>query len=103
MSNESSPDTTRDLSELIAARVEDVRGVQGLHGGAFGQVGTYLPGRRVTGIRRSEHGWDIHVVLAAGAPIAATADAVRDAARAAGAQGPVDVAVEDIADHADSA
>nr|WP_212755577.1 hypothetical protein [Flexivirga aerilata] len=88
---------------MIAARVEDVRGVQGLHGGAFGQVGTYLPGRRVTGIRRSEHGWDIHVVLAAGAPIAATADAVRDAARAAGAQGPVDVAVEDIADHADSA
>ena len=38
-----------DLSETVAAAVLAVPGVAGLHGGAFGDVATYLPGARIAG------------------------------------------------------
>lgn len=96
VSSDPHPAGAGDTSELIADRVQEVPGVHGLHGGVFGQVGTYLPGRRVTGVRHGQSGWDIHLVLTAGAPLVATTEAVRAAARTAGATGPVDVVVEDV-------
>ena len=36
--------------------------VAGLHGGRYGQIATYLPGRRVTGIRITEDEVAIHLV-----------------------------------------
>ena len=38
-------------ADVVAAAVRSVPGVAGLHAGMFGEVGTYLPGRRVAGIR----------------------------------------------------
>ncbi|MFD4183444.1 hypothetical protein ACFWPB_20405, partial [Rhodococcus sp. NPDC058514] len=37
-------------ADLIADAVLAVPGVAGLHGGMFGEVATYLPGRRVLGV-----------------------------------------------------
>lgn len=82
--------------DLIAQAVIGVPGVSGLHAGVLGEVATYLPGRRVKGVRLREPGWEIHVVLDWGAPIAATSDAIRSTVRPM-VTGPVDVTVGDIA------
>jgi thiazole synthase ThiGH ThiG subunit len=86
---------TDDLPDRLAAAVLAVEGVADLHGGVFGEVATYLPGRRVRGIRITDRGCEIHVVLSWGAPIGATTGAVRRAA-ASLVDGPVDVTVEDL-------
>jgi hypothetical protein len=39
------------LAERVAAVVTAHPAVAGLHGGLFGAVATYLPGRRLTGVR----------------------------------------------------
>jgi len=89
------------LADRVAAAVLTVRGVIGLHGGMFGETATYLPGRRVPGVRLTEDVTDIHLSLAYGSPIAATAQQVRDAV-AGLVPGPVDVTVEDVAPPADT-
>ncbi|MGL4172960.1 MAG: hypothetical protein ACRCTR_02640 [Actinomycetota bacterium] len=61
-------------AEIVAATVLTVQGVVKLHSGWVEEVATYLPGRRVQGVRRVESAWDIHVVagpLGAGDHIAA--------------------------------
>jgi len=89
------------LADRVAAAVLTVRGVIGLHGGMFGETATYLPGRRVPGVRLTEDVTDIHLSLAYGSPIAATAQQVRTAV-AALVPGPVNVTVEDVAPPADT-
>lgn len=81
--------------DLLAALVLDVEGVSSLHAGVLGEVGTYLPGRRVNGIRLREPGCDIHVVLDWGVRVKGTTDRIRAAVRPLVA-GPVDITVEDI-------
>lgn len=88
--------TRSDLAEAVAAAVRSVPDVHDLHGGAFGEVGTYLPGRRVPGVRITEHGCELHIVTRGASPLAATVELVRDAVRPL-VSGPVDVTVEDIA------
>ena len=73
-----------------------VPGVHDLHGGVLGEVATYLPGRRVTGVRLRDGDTQVHLVLSWGAPIASTTDEVRVRV-AAIVPGTVHVAVEDIA------
>jgi len=68
-----------DLAELVAGLVKGMPGVVGLHGGVFGEVATYLPGRRVSGIRITPERAEVHVTLVWGEPVRATAAAVRDA------------------------
>lgn len=92
----SSDDTPGTPADLVAAAVLEVPGVAGLHGGVLGEVATYLPGRRVPGVRLGDGATDVHVVLGWGAPIAATTDAVRGAVRAL-VPGAVHVTVEDVA------
>ena len=82
-------------ADLVADAVVAVPGVHGLHAGVLGEVATYLPGRRVNGVRLLEPGCEIHVVLDLGAPIGATSDLVRQAVRPL-VGGPVDVTVEDV-------
>ncbi|MDJ0393669.1 Asp23/Gls24 family envelope stress response protein [Rhodococcus sp. G-MC3] len=84
-----------DISELIADAVLATSGVAALHGGMFGEAATYLPGRRVFGIRIDEYGTEIHVSVLIGSPIRETADAVRLAV-APLSPGPVHVIVEDV-------
>ena len=58
-------------------------------------MASYLPGRRVVGVRREGRTVEVHVVLHWEAPVLATADAVRLALTALGAAA-VDVVVQDV-------
>lgn len=90
-----SGDRPVELVDLVAAAVTGVAGVAALHGGAFGEVATHLPGRRVPGIRLRDDGADIHLTLVFGVSVGATAQRVREAV-AAVTPGPVHVTVEDV-------
>jgi len=90
-----------ELADRVAAAVLTVRGVTGLHGGMFGETATYLPGRRVPGVRLTEDVTDIHLTLTYGAPVFATAQQVRTAV-AALVPGPVNVTVEDVTSPTDT-
>ncbi len=80
----------------VAAAVLTVDGVIALHGGLFGENATYVPGRRVRGIRIGENATGIHLTATYGAAIPITAQQVRHAV-AAVIPGPVNVTVEDLA------
>jgi hypothetical protein len=82
-------------AEIVAAVVLAVPGVVRLHGGRFGELATYLPGRRVTGVRIDDDGTEVHVVLSDLVPIPGTAAQVQRAVSAV-APMPVRVHVEDI-------
>lgn len=88
-------DTVDEQADRIAAAVLGVPGVAGLHAGMFGEVATYLPGRRVTGVRLAADVVDVHVSVLIDAPIRATAGAIRRAV-APWTTLPVDVTVEDV-------
>jgi len=81
--------------EVVAAAVLAVPGVVRLHGGRFGELGTYLPGRRVTGVRIDDEGTEVHVVVSDLVPVPDTAARVQRAVSAV-APMPVRVHVEDI-------
>ena len=84
-----------DLADRVAAAVRNVPGVADLHTGAFGEVATHLPGRRVGGVQiRADH-CAVHVVLYWGSPVLATADQVRAAVTPLVAT-RVDVTIEDV-------
>ncbi len=82
-------------AEQAAEAALAVPGVARLHAGSFGEVGTYLPGRRVTGIRIRDEISEVHVVATMGTPLRELADAVRDAV-APFLDTPVQVVVEDV-------
>lgn len=87
--------TEPDISEVLAEAVLATPGVAGLHGGMFGEAATYLPGKRVSGIRIGDDGVEVHVSVASGSPIRDTADAIRTVV-ASLFSGPVHVTVEDV-------
>lgn len=84
-------------ADTVAGVVRAVPGVTDLHTGMFGEVATYLPGRRVNGVRITDGHADVHITLAPRAPVRETAAAVRAAVAAALPGHLVDVTVEDIA------
>jgi hypothetical protein len=85
--------------DAIAAAVATCPSVAGLSGGIAGEIATYLPGRRVPGIRVSEGAVEVHVIARYGRPLAAIDHEVRGAVNAA-APGPlaVDVVLADVED-----
>lgn len=91
-----SSDSTADLADRIAEVVLAVPGVHALHAGVLGEAATYLPGRRVNGVKVEDDACEVHVVLDWGTSIPQTADAVRTAVEPL-VEGPVHVAVEDVA------
>ena len=84
-----------DEVDLLAAAVRAVPGVAALHPGMFGEVGTYLPGRRVPGIRTVGDVTEVHVSIVFDASVRDTAVRVRSAVSAL-TGGTVDVTVEDV-------
>lgn len=84
-----------EVADTIAGAVLRVPGVAGLHTGRFGEVATYLPGRRVGGVRLAPGVVEVHVTVTYGAPVLDTADLVH-AAVAPLVDHPVEVTVEDI-------
>ena len=84
-----------DLAEAVEAVVLALPGVVRLDGGKFGGLGTYLPGRRVTGVRIDDEGTEVHIVVSGIEPILTTTGRVQRAVSAI-APMPVHVHVEDI-------
>lgn len=91
--------------DLVAAAVLAVPGVTRLHAGPWGEVATYLPGRRVAGVRNvrtvrtvdgvDDEALEIHVAVSDEATCLQTAAAVR-AAVSTVVRSRVDVVVEDL-------
>ncbi|MDM8084598.1 hypothetical protein QUV83_07480 [Cellulomonas cellasea] len=92
----SPPGAAPDPADAVRAAVLGVPGVAAMHGGAFAEVATYLPGRRVTGVRIEPERTEVHVVVASESPIPGVASAVRDAVQQI-RPSPVDIFVEDVA------
>ncbi len=93
--------TADTAADRIAAAVLACPAVAGLHGGRFGEVATYLPGRKVPGIRQDGHHVTVHVVGRYPTPVTEVGAQVRAAVTAAlaGAVPPVvDITVEDYLD-----
>lgn len=86
---------TPDL-EVVAAAALGCPLVANLTGGRFGEVATYLPGRRILGIRSVDGEIEIHVVARWGGPLPEVADAVRAAAARVAGGMPVAVFIDDI-------
>lgn len=86
--------------DLVVDAVLAVPGVSGLHAGSFGEVATYLPGRRVAGVRLGDDAAEVHVAVVMGSPIAEVAERVV-AAVAPLVHAPVRVFVEDVTPRTD--
>ena len=84
-------------ADAVAAIATATPGVAGLHPGMFGEVGTYLPGRRVAGVRVADDAIDVHITVWEDAAVRETAAAVRAAVSRAWPGVPVTVTVEDLA------
>ena len=99
------PAAERDPADVVRDAVLAVPGVVSLHAGPFGEVGTYLPGRRVAGVRLTDDEIEVHVVAALSTPVVRTSARVVEALTslppATGLAGrSAHVVVEDVADPA---
>lgn len=90
--------TDVEIADTVAAITLDVAGVAGLHGGEFGEIATYLPGRKVVGIRIDSTLCDIHISAEYPSDVHGVARGVR-AAVAPHVPVPVSVTVEDVIAH----
>lgn len=82
--------------EAVAAAALGCPLIAGLTGGRFGEVATYLPGRRIVGVREVDGTIEVHVVARWGRPLPEVADVVRAAVAAHAGPRPVAVFVDDI-------
>lgn len=83
------------VADQVVAAVSQVPGVARMHAGMFGEVATYLPGRRVEGVQLRDDVANVHVVVRWGVPIPGTVDAIRTALRLV-VDKPVNVTIEDV-------
>lgn len=97
-----SPDTRHEAAnadldpDAVAAAVLACPSVTGLSGGRLGEVATYLPGRRITGVRIADDGVAVHLVGRYGPTIGEIAAEVRAAVQAVVGRRPVTVSVDDL-------
>lgn len=84
------------IADAVAAAVEATPGVVRLHPGRGSEVATYLPGRRVRGVRVLDDTVEVHVVLEWAADLTAVAARVHRAAAAAAGDYPVHVVIADV-------
>lgn len=82
--------------DAVAERAAACASVARLSAGPVGEVATYLPGRRVPGVRLRGDRIEIHVVAKWGVRIADVAADVRTGLRPLAAGVPVDVYVDDV-------
>ena len=83
-------------ADAVAERAGKCRSVARLSGGVFGEVATYLPGRRVRGVRLADGHVEVHVVACWGARVPDVAAEVRAAVGPITAGLPIDVHVDDV-------
>lgn len=84
------PDPAR-IAEAVAGCPE----VVALSGGLFGEVATYLPGRRLTGVQVHPASVVVHVVARYGPALSLVADQVRSAVGAL-TDRPIEVVIDDL-------
>ncbi len=89
------PPAGEELADAVVFAVTAVPGVAGMHSGRFGEVATYLPGRRVSGVRVRSELVEVHVTVQWGFDLLPTADAIRTVAELVAAR-PVDVVIQDV-------
>jgi hypothetical protein len=89
------PDRDGELADAVLAAVTAVPGVAAMHSGRFGEVATYLPGRRVPGVQLRDDRAEVHIVVHWGRDLLATAAAVRLAAEPLAGR-LVHVVIEDV-------
>lgn len=80
----------------VAAAAESCPEVARVSGGLVGEVATYLPGRRVTGVRLTPEGLEVHVVARWGPTMPEVGEAVRRAVAPMAGGLPTSVFVEDV-------
>lgn len=83
--------------DQLAAAVLACPSVVSLHPGGPDYVATYLPGRRVAGVRVDDTVVEVAVVAATGVPVHSVAAQVRSAVAALAAGRAVDVHIADVA------
>ncbi|MGH3980599.1 MAG: hypothetical protein ACRDRZ_16645 [Pseudonocardiaceae bacterium] len=86
------------LAEVIAERILEHPAVAALHGGPFGTVASYLPGRRVVGVLvdGTDGSVQLSVVLRPVAPLPQVIADLRRRVAAVAGPVPVDVTVADL-------
>lgn len=84
------------LAKRVADAVLAVPGVIGLDGGLFGEVATYLPGERVSGVQLSDDEGSVHIVVDLRHDLREVAAQVADVAFGL-CDVPFSVTVEDVA------
>lgn len=89
-------DTVADDAESVAATVRALPGVADLYAGGIAPLATYLPGRRVLGVRFDEESVQVAVVVAAGSSAPSAAGQVRAALADVAAGRRIDVHVGDV-------
>lgn len=92
-----------ELAERIAGTVLAHPAVARLHAGPFGTIASYLPGRRVDGVRIAQDGSAVDVAIVVdlsalenGAPIPVVAQQLRTAIRELTGNARVDVLIVDL-------
>ena len=83
-------------AEEVARRAAGCRSVARLSPGSHGEVATYLPGRRVPGVRSSDGRIEVHVVARWGVRVADLAAEVRRAVAPAADGMVIDIHVDDV-------
>ncbi|MBA3266105.1 MAG: Asp23/Gls24 family envelope stress response protein [Nocardioidaceae bacterium] len=92
----SSPPPAFEPVEGLAAAVQSCAGVASLSGGTFGEVATYLPGRRVRGVRLTDETVEVHIVAFWGPPLPPVAAQIRVAAAPFAGSRTIDVYIDDL-------
>lgn len=89
------PSTAPDPDALVAATLACPY-VAAMSGGELGEVATYLPGRRIRGIRIGNETLDVHVVGTYGPAIGDIVNQVRDAVEGLAPGRTLSVHVDDL-------
>lgn len=84
--------------DAVAAAVRSCPAVDDLDGGQLGGVATYLPGRRVPGIRISDDRIEVHVRGRWGQPVGLIADQVRGVLATLNGGRLIDIVLSDVAE-----
>ncbi|WP_290862694.1 hypothetical protein [Hamadaea sp.] len=82
--------------DAIAAAVSRCPGVVDLYGGSPGEVATYLPGRRVAGVRIGDTAIEVQIRTSWGSPVPEVGAVVRAAVAPLAGGRRVDVLVADL-------
>jgi hypothetical protein len=84
--------------DAVAAAVRSCPAVDDLDGGRLGEVATYLPGRRVPGIRISDDRIEVHVRGVWDQPVGQIADQIRSVLATLNGGRIIDVVLTDVAE-----